>query len=132
MLQDSGLYQQIHADMKLLQFKLIDAMDAEDSPRPLLRKLKAKALVRDKRKHHPHFDLLYLVDVREPYPRKEIKDLGNILAFWRALHEKSLHGEVNFVLQTFQGSGISLFYVVRHIITEQDLEECEQYGLNLF
>ena len=127
------LQEQVKMDISSLGFKLIDqrllADDERDDYNP---PLQAKVLARDRRRHNPGYDALYLIDVRKAYAWHEIENVATIQGRWKLLHTNELGGHVNFVIQPLKGSGIECFYVVRHLITVNDMKEAERFGLRLY
>ena len=114
----------IEQEMRGFGFKVLGMRLGSDDeplyePKPMKFKLWAQAVVRDKRSHHPGYDLCYLVDVRSGYPTEEFKDVGTVLAFWRGVYRDEYSSEVQFVYQAHAGED-AVLYVVRQILNATD------------
>ena len=116
---------------KVLGLRLGSDREPLDERRPMRRKLRARAVVRDQRPHHPCYDLCYLVDVRSPYPTEEFKDVGKVLDFWRDYYREEYSSEVQFVYQAHDDEGAA-FYVVRQLLNASDDRAAREFvGENL-
>lgn len=114
----------IRQDMELFGFKVLGLqISSEDEPLgervPMKNRLRARVVVRDQRRHHPCYDLCYLVEVRSPYPTEEFRDVGEKLNLWRDYYRDEYNSEVQFVYQAHRQQD-SNFYIVRQILNGSD------------
>ncbi|BCG64967.1 MAG: hypothetical protein methR_P2765 [Methyloprofundus sp.] len=134
-----------HIEAQMIQFQMqpVDIVAVEYDA--LIAPLLARAVVRDKRKYHPYYDFLYLVEIRS-YVNEEgkpnIKFLRGIRAL-RRIGQKVKTAQLGDIVTRDVLYGKSVYfafpqvaqekiYLFEHICTEFHIDKCKEHGLKLF